>query len=130
MTTNLRAIPVGESYCTPPTTAAESFHLRQCPKTPAPQESRSEDAVEALGKWILLRGLQINIVGANPMLQELFLHLAGQKHTTVVSALTIRCSPNGEQRLQRPDDVISSQRTPARWLQGNLAEFVHYRQKF
>ena len=92
----------------------ESFRLRQCQKTPTVQQSRSEDAVEALDKWILSRAPWINIVGANPMLQEPFLHLMSHKLTTVVTAQTIRCSPNGEQRLQRPDDVKSSQRTPAR----------------
>ena len=83
-------------------------------KTPAVQESRSEDAVEALDKWILPRASRINIVGANPMLQEPFLYLANHKLTTVVTAQANCCSPNGEQRLQRPDDVKSSQRTPAR----------------
>ena len=65
-------------------------------------------------------------MNSNSMLQEQFLHLATHKLTTVVTAQAIRCSPNQEQRLQRPDDVKSSQRTPAR----NPAEFVHYRQKF
>ena len=32
----------------------ESFRLRKCQETPAVQESRSEDAVEALNEWILL----------------------------------------------------------------------------
>ena len=50
---------------------------------------------------------------ANPMDQEPFLHLADHKLTTIVNAQATRCSPIGEQRLQRPDDVKSSQRTPA-----------------
>ena len=83
-------------------------------KTPAVQESRSEDAVEALDKWILPRASQINIVSANPMVQEPFLHLASHKLTAVVTAQAIRCSPNGVPRLQRPDDVESSQRKHAR----------------
>ena len=64
---------------------SQSFRLRQCQKTPAFQESRSEDAVETLDKWILPRAFWINIVGANPMLQEPFLHLVSHKLTTVVS---------------------------------------------
>ena len=36
------------------------------------------------------------------MFQEPFLYLADLKLTTVVTAQAIRCSPNGEQRLQRP----------------------------
>ena len=92
----------------------ESFRLRQCQNTPAVHESRSEDAVDALDKWILPSASRINIVGANPMLQEPFLHLVGHKLTTVATAQAIRCSPNGEQRLQRPDDVKSSPRTPVR----------------
>ena len=91
----------------------EGFRLRRSQKTPAVQKSRSEDAVEALNKWILLRASRINIVSANPMLQEPFLHLAGHKLTTVVTAQAIRRSPNREQRLQRPDDLQSSQRMPA-----------------
>ena len=91
----------------------ESFGLRQCQKTPAVQESCSEDAVEALDKWNLPRAYRINIVGANRMLQEPFLHLASHNLTTVVTAQAIRCSPNAGQRLQRPDDVKSTQRTPA-----------------
>ena len=91
----------------------EGFRLRQCQKSPAVQESRSEDAVEALNKWILPSASRTNIVGANPILQEPFFHMASHKHTIVVTAQAIRCSPNGEQRLQRPDDVKSSQRTPA-----------------
>ena len=73
----------------------ESFRLRQCQKTPAVQESRSEDAVEALEKWILPRASWINIGGANPMIQEPFLHLANRKLSTVVTAQAVRCSPNG-----------------------------------
>ena len=46
-------------------------------KKPAVQESRSKDAVETLDKWTFPRASWINIVGANPMLQEPFLHLAG-----------------------------------------------------
>ena len=92
----------------------ESFRLRQLQITPTVQESRSEDAVEAPDEWILPRASRINLVSANPMLQEPFLHLAGHKLTTVVTAQAIRCSPNGEQRLQRPDDVKPSKRTPAR----------------
>ena len=68
----------------------ESFRLRQCQKTPAVQESHSEDAVEALNKWMLPWASRINIVSANPMLQEPFLHLAGHKLTTVVTAQAIR----------------------------------------
>ena len=50
-----------------------SSHCRV--KTPAGQEGRSEDAVEALDKSILPRASRTNIVSANPMLQEPFLHL-------------------------------------------------------
>ena len=86
----------------------ESFRLRRCQKSPAVQESRSEDAVEALEKWILPSASWINTVGANPMVQEPFLHLASHKLTTVVTAEAIRCSPNGEHWLQRPDDTLTS----------------------
>ena len=72
--------------------------------TPAVQESRSENVVEALNNLILPRASWINMVGANPMLQEPFLHLARHKLTTVVTVQAIRCSPNGKQRLQRPDE--------------------------
>ena len=50
----------------------KSFRLRQCQKTPVIQENRSEDAVEALDIWILPRDSWINIVVANPMVQEPF----------------------------------------------------------
>ena len=63
----------------------ESLRLHQCQKTPAVQESRSEDAVEALDKWILPGASRIDIVGANSMVQEPFFHLAGHKLTTVVT---------------------------------------------
>ena len=93
--------------------SGESFLLRQCQKTSAVRESCSEDAVEALDKWILPRVSWINIVGTNPMVQEPFLNLASHKLATIVTAQAIRCSSNGEQCLQCPDDVKSSQRLPA-----------------
>ena len=55
----------------------ESLRLRQCQIKPAVQESRSEDAVEALDIWILPRASWVNIVDASPTVQEPFLHLAG-----------------------------------------------------
>ena len=114
MATILRAVRVDGPHCTPPATAGEGFRLRQWQKTLAVQESRSEDAVEALDKWILPRAYWFNLVGANPVVQEPFLHLASYKLTTVDTVQAIRCSLNEEPRLQRPDDVKSSQRIPAR----------------
>ena len=55
MVINLQAIRLDGSHCSPPASVGESFRLRQCQKTPAVQESHSEDAVEALDKWILPR---------------------------------------------------------------------------
>ena len=46
-------------HCTPLATAGESFRLRQCQKTPADQESRSENAVEALDKMDYSKGFPV-----------------------------------------------------------------------
>ena len=91
----------------------ESFRLRQCQKKTPVQENRPEDAVEALDKMDLPRAYWINIVGTSRMFQEPFLHLASHNLTTVVTAQAIRCSPKRGQRLQRPDNVNPTQRTPA-----------------
>ena len=50
----------------------EGFRLRQRQNTPAVQESRSEDAVEVLDKWILPRDSRINFW--SPVMQGLITH--------------------------------------------------------